>query len=411
MTKSCVRQKISVFLLVNKPVTNYKNTDSLLPVYNRCDIVMQRGEGVYLFDDSGKQYLDFASGIAVNSLGHCHPHLVETLQKQVATLWHCSNLYQTEGLNRFAERLTAASFADKVFMTNSGAEAVEAGIKIIRKYHSSKGTPRPDIITVSGAFHGRTFACISAGMNKRAVEGFEPLLPGFTQVAFGDISAMQAAITPQTGGILLEPIQGEGGICVQDKQYMQEVRKLADDNGLLLFLDEVQSGIGRTGKFFAFEHFGITPDICSIAKGIGSGFPMGACMAKDDAASGMGLGSHGGTYGGNPLASCVGNAVLDIILADGFLQNVTKNAELLKGELQKLGDEFPQIIKEIRGIGLMLGIKTFVPAKEIMQKLQANGLLAVASSHDNVIRLLPPLIIDSGHIKDAINIIRKTIKA
>jgi len=380
----------------------------LLPVYNRADVTMVRGEGVYLIDDAGKRYLDFASGIAVNSLGHCHPHLVAALTEQVKTLWHCSNLYQAPGLLRLAERLTEASFADTVFFTNSGAEAVECGIKMIRRYHSAKGMPRPHIITAQGSFHGRTLACISAGQNKRAIEGYAPLLPGFDQVEFNNLEALQAAVTPQTGGILLETVQGEGGIRPHGKEYLQGVRRIADQHDILLFLDEVQCGMGRTGSLFAFEPYGITPDICSVAKGIGSGFPLGACLATVRAGSGMTMGSHGGTYSGNPLATSVGNAVLDILLAEGFLAQVTRIGECLRAELQRLADEFTFLIPEVRGVGLMLGIKTSVPPAQFVTRLRENGLLTVASSGDNVIRFVPPLIITEEDVKKAIAVVRKT---
>lgn len=370
---------------------------------------MVRGEGVYLIADDGKKYLDFAAGIAVNSLGHCHPHLVEALTKQARELWHCSNLYQSANLQRFADRLVEHTFADTVFMTNSGAEAVECCIKMIRRHHYHKGRPRPRIITVAGSFHGRTLACISAGRSPKAVEGYEPLLDGFDQVEFGNLDAMHKAVTSQTGGIMLETVQGEGGIRVYDKAYLQGVRKLADENGLLLFLDEVQCGIGRTGTLFAFEHYGITPDLCSIAKGIGSGFPVGACLAIANAASGMTQGAHGGTYGGNPLATAVGNAVLDIILAQGFMEGVRKTGEALKEELQKIAKQFPTHVEEIRGLGLMLGIKMKSAPSAIVTKLRSNGLLSVASSSDNVIRLMPPLIITADHISEAAAIIRKTL--
>ena len=369
---------------------------------------MVRGEGVYLIDEDGRRYLDFAAGIAVNSLGHCHPHLVEALAEQAHTLWHCSNLYAMPGLERFAARLVDHTFAETVFMTNSGAEAVEAGIKMIRKHHAAIGKPRPRIITAEGAFHGRTLACISAGKNPRAVEGYGPLLDGFDQVAFDDIDSLRAAITPETGGILLETVQGEGGIRPHSKAYLQAARALADKHGLLLFLDEVQCGVGRTGTFFAHELYGVKPDICSIAKGIGSGFPMGACLATAHAASGMGIGSHGGTYGGNPLATAIGNAVLDVLLADGFMKAVAARGEQLKSELQKLQVEFPYIISEVRGVGLMLGLQLNVPPKEMVTKLRDNGLLTVASSSDQVIRFVPPLIITEAHVEEACAIVQKT---
>lgn len=380
----------------------------ILPVYNRADVAMVRGEGAYLIDEDGKYYLDFAAGIAVNSLGHCHPHLVDALSKQAATLWHCSNLYRMPGLERLTARLVEHSFADTVFMTNSGAEAVECGIKMIRKHYAAKGKPRPRIITVEGAFHGRTLACISAGRNERAIDGYAPLLDGFDQVAFGDLAALAAAVMPETGGILLETVQGEGGIRLHEKSYLRAVRKLASDRGLLLFLDEVQCGMGRTGSLFAFEAYGIEPDICSVAKGIGSGFPMGACLATEHAASGMGPGAHGGTYGGNPLATAVGDAVLDLLLADGFMDNVRRMGALLKETLGTAARKFPPLIEEVRGVGLMLGLKMKVPPRDMVARLRENGLLAVASSGDNVIRFVPPLIIGEAHVKEAATIITRT---
>ncbi len=380
----------------------------VLPVYNRADVAMVRGEGVYLIDEDGRRYLDFAAGIAVNSLGHCHPHLVEALAAQAATLWHCSNLYRMPGLERLAARLVEHSFADTVFMTNSGAEAVECGIKMIRKYHAAKGTPRPRVITAQGAFHGRTLACISAGRNARAIEGYAPLLDGFDQVAFNDLAALEAAIGPETGGILLETVQGEGGIRPHSRDYLRAVRNVADTHGLLLFLDEVQCGMGRTGSLFAFEDYGIEPDISSVAKGIGSGFPMGACLATERAASGMGQGAHGGTYGGNPLATAVGNAVLDILLAEGFMENVRGTGAELKAALCDAATRFPAIIAEVRGMGLMLGIKTNVPPRDMVTRLRAGGLLAVASAADSVIRFVPPLTITRAHVEEAMRIITRT---
>ncbi len=379
---------------------------SILPVYSRTDITMVRGEGVYLTAEDGKKYLDFASGIAVNSLGHCHPHLVNALVHQAHDLWHCSNLYRTRSLEKLAGRLVKHTFADTVFMTNSGAEAVECGIKMIRRHHFHKGAPRPRIITVSGSFHGRTLACISAGRSPKAIEGYEPLLDGFDQVPFGDLDAAKSAIGTHTGGILLETVQGEGGIRVQDREYLRGLRKLADEHGLLLFLDEVQCGMGRTGRLFAFDHYGITPDICSIAKGIGGGFPVGACLATEKAASGMTKGSHGGTYGGNPLATAVANAVLDVILKEGFTEHVSNVGDLLKSELVKIAQDFPHLVDEVRGIGLMLGMKMKSQTQEVVTQLRNNGLLTVASSSDNVIRFLPPLIIKEEHIREAIKILR-----
>ncbi len=372
--------------------------------------MMTRGEGAYLFDGQGRRYLDFAAGIAVNALGHCHPHLVKALQAQAAKLWHCSNLYRTEGNERLATRLASHSFADRVFFTNSGAEAVECGIKMIRRYHAMKGAPRPEIITVKGGFHGRTLACISAGRNPRATEGCAPLLEGFTQVEFHNIDAMRAAVTAQTGGILLEVVQGEGGIRAHDNDYLRAVRTLADEHGLLLFLDEVQCGMGRTGKLFAFEHAGITPDICSIAKGIGGGFPLGACLAAAKAAEGMTKGSHGGTYGGNPLAMAAGNAVLDIIMAEGFMQSVENAGMALRDMLVRVAGAYPAIFGEVRGIGLMLGLQVKVNPQEFVTALRRQSMLAVAASGDSIIRLVPPLILSAEHITEAEHAILTTCR-
>lgn len=372
---------------------------------------MVKGEGVYLIDDRGRRYLDFAAGIAVNSLGHCHPHLVDALTAQAQTLWHCSNLYRMPGLERLAERLVENSFADTVFLTNSGAEAVECGIKMIRKTQSASGTPRPRIVTAEGAFHGRTLAAISAGRNARAIQGFEPLLEGFDQVPFGDVDALARAVGPETGGILLETVQGEGGIRPHAIDYLRAARDIANENNLLLFLDEVQCGMGRTGSLFAFEDYGIAPDICSIAKGIGSGFPLGACLATERAALGMTTGSHGGTYGGNPLATAVGNAVLDILLADGFMRHVRTVGGYLKDELQKAVEAFPALLEEVRGVGLMLGLKVKMPPQKMVEALRAQGLLTVASSADQVIRLVPPLIISEVHVREAAAILRKVCEA
>jgi acetylornithine/N-succinyldiaminopimelate aminotransferase len=370
---------------------------------------MVRGEGVYLIDDEGRKYLDFAAGVAVNSLGHCHPHLVEALCRQAQQLWHCSNLFRTQGLETLSNRLVRHSFADTVFLTNSGAEAVECGIKMIRRHHFAKGKPRPRIITVSGSFHGRTIACISAGRSPKAIEGYEPLLEGFDQAPFGDLEAMRKAVTPETGGIMLETLQGEGGVRVHSRDYLQGVRAIADGHGLLLLLDEVQCGMGRTGRLFAFEHYGITPDISAIAKGIGNGFPVGACLATGRAAAGMVKGSHGGTNGGNPLATAASNAALDVLLQDGFMDNVQKTGELLKSELVKAAADFPQVIEEVRGLGLMIGLKLKSPAAGIAAEFRENGLLTVASANDNVIRFMPPLIITEEHVREAMGTVRKVV--
>ncbi len=374
----------------------------VLPVYRRSNITINRGEGVWLFSPDGKRYLDFASGIAVNALGHCHPHLVKALTSQVETLWHCSNMYRMPGLERFAERLVAECFADKVFFCNSGGEAVECGLKMIRKYHDAEGHPdRYRVITMEGGFHGRTLACISAGGNDIARKGYEPLMDGFDRVKFGDLAAVEAAITHETAAVLVEPIQGEGGVRVASHEFLQGLRQITDQRGLLLFVDEVQCGMGRTGKLFAYEHAGIRPDIVAVAKGIGNGFPLAACLATEQATWGMTPGSHGSTYGSNPLAMSVGNAVLDIMLAPGFFSHVAQMGSLLKTGLQNAVERFPELLAEVRGMGLMLGIKTHVPAMEMVERLRGLGLLT-APAEDHVIRIVPPLIVEEEHVQEAL---------
>ncbi len=383
--------------------------DALLPVYSRSHLTMVRGEGVYLYDDHGKRYLDFAAGVAVNSLGHCHPYVVKALQQQAEILWHCSNLYHTPWLHQFANRLTAMSFADKVFFTNSGVEAIECGIKMIRKYQAEKGyADRYRIITLQGGFHGRSLTAISASGNSLVMRGFEPAVDGFDQVPFADVEATFAAITPRTAGILIETIQGEGGIRPVPTEYLRAVRALCNEYGLLLMLDEVQCGMGRSGHLFAFEEAGITPDICTIAKGIGTGFPLGACLATDEAASGMTVRSHGGTYGGNPLAMAVGNAVLDVMLKEGFLTHVNQMAQLLVTGLRSLVLAFPDLYSEVRGMGLMLGLQVKAPHShtKLVEALREAGLLTVAA-WDNVIRILPPLIIEEPHIIEGLAKLRQ----
>ena len=363
----------------------------LYQTYMRAPLRFERGEGVWLTTETGERYLDFAAGIAVNSLGHAHPHLVEALKGQAEKLWHLSNLYDVPGQETLAKRLTEVTFADKVFFTNSGAEALECAIKTARRYQFTKGHPEKfHIITFEGAFHGRTLATIAAGGQEKYLEGFGPKTPGFDQVPFGDLDAVKAAITDTTAGILIEPVQGEGGIRPATNEFMRALRTLCDEHDLLLILDEVQSGVGRTGKLFAHEWSGIAPDIMAIAKGIGGGFPLGACLATDAAAYGMKAGTHGTTYGGNPLAMAVGNAVLDIILADGFLEHVRDVALVFRQGLAALKDRYPDVIEDIRGEGLMLGIKTRIPNTELVMAMRQEHLLAV-SAGDNVIRLLPPL--------------------
>ena len=383
---------------------------AIYDTFSRAPLSFERGEGSWLVTEGGERYLDFAGGIAVNSLGHSHPHLVAALTEQAGKLLHISNLYEIPGQTRLAERLAAASFADKVFFTNSGAEALECAIKTARRYHFANGQPgKFHIITFEGAFHGRTLATIAAGGQEKYLEGFGPKAPGFYQVPFGDIAAVKNAITEETAAILIEPVQGEGGIRTVEKEFLQELRALCDEYGLLLVLDEVQSGVGRTGKLFAHEWSGVTPDIMAVAKGIGGGFPMGACLATEEAASGMVAGTHGSTYGGNPLAMAVGNAVLDVVLADGFLDHVRDVALVFRQGLASLQDRFPDVIAEIRGEGLMLGIKAKIPTAELLKAVRAEHLLAVPAG-DNVLRLLPPLVTTADEAREGLARLERAIE-
>ena len=375
----------------------------VLPTYARAALSFDRGEGSYLFSKDGTRYLDFGAGIAVSILGHAHPHLVEALTHQAQKLWHTSNLYQIEGQERLAARLIEATFADTVFFTNSGAEAIECAIKMARRFQWAKGKPeRFRMITFEGAFHGRTLATIAAGGQPKYLEGFGPPMPGFDQVPFADDDALRKAICEETAAILIEPIQGEGGIRPVPPERLRQLRELCDRAGLLLIFDEVQCGMGRTGRFFAHEWAGIAPDIMAIAKGIGGGFPMGACLATENAASAMTVGSHGSTFGGNPLAMAVGNAVLDIVLADGFLDRVRSSALLLSQKLARLRDEHPTIIEEVRGSGLMLGLKCRPKNTDVIAACHEQKLLAIAAG-DNVIRLLPPLTVSAAEISEAVD--------
>jgi len=374
---------------------------ALLPTYARVDLAFERGEGCWLVATDGERYLDFSSGVAVNSLGHAHPHLVEALTRQATQLWHVSNLYRIPEGERLAQRLCEASFAETVFFTNSGAEAMECAIKMARKYHSANGAPeRYRIITFEGAFHGRTLATLAAGGQKKHLEGFGPVVDGFDQVPV-DIKAAKLAIGPATAAILIEPVQGEGGVRVLPPQFLKALRQVCDDNGLLLIVDEVQTGIGRTGKLFGYQYGGIEPDIMALAKGLGGGFPVGACLATAEAAKGMTAGSHGSTFGGNPLAMAAGNAVLDVVLAPGFLDRVRRNVLLLKQRTAELKDRHPDVIAEIRGEGLLVGLRTIIPNGQVVDALRAEKLLTVAAG-DNVVRLLPPLIVSDKEIADAV---------
>jgi acetylornithine/N-succinyldiaminopimelate aminotransferase len=374
----------------------------LYDTYNRVPIVFERGHGVWLETPEGERYLDFAAGIAVNSLGHTHPHLVEALKAQADRLWHLSNVHEIPDQSRLAERLTEVTFADKVFFTNSGAEALECAIKTARRHFYVNGQPeRYRIITIEGAFHGRTLATIAAGGQPKYLEGFGPKVEGFDQVPFGDHEALKAAITSETAAILVEPVQGEGGIRPLPNECMRGLRELCDEHGILLILDEVQSGVGRTGKLFAHEWAGIEPDIMAVAKGIGGGFPFGACLATASAADGMTLGTHGTTYGGNPLAMAVGNAVLDVILDDGFLPHVNDVALVLRQGLASLKDRYPDLIADVRGSGLMLGIKCAKSNADLVAAMRSEHLLAVPAG-DNVVRLLPPLIVTTEEAREAL---------
>jgi acetylornithine/N-succinyldiaminopimelate aminotransferase len=377
-------------------------TSHLLPTYARADLAFERGEGCWLIATDGERYLDFACGVAVNSLGHAHPHLVAALTQQAQKLWHVSNLYRIPEGERLAARLCAASFADKVFFANSGAEAMEGAIKMARKYQSSSGRPeRFRMITFEGAFHGRTLATLAAGGQKKHLEGFGPLVDGFDQVPFGDVEATRRAIGPATAAIIIEPIQGEGGVRVVPSTFLKALRKLCDDHGLLLVFDEVQTGVGRTGEMFGYQRAGVTPDIMAIAKGIGGGFPLGAFLGTAEAAKGMTVGAHGSTFGGNPLAMAAGNAVLDVVLTEGFLERLRRTALLLKQRLAELTDRYPGVIGELRGEGFLLGLHAVVPSADLVEALRAERLLTVAAG-DNVVRLLPPLIAGEAEVTDAV---------
>ncbi len=376
---------------------------AVLPTYNRAAVSFVRGEGARVFDEQGNAYLDFGAGVAVTSCGHAHPHLVEALTTQAQKIWHTSNIYQMPGQEKLAKRLIELTFADTVFFCNSGAEALECAIKMARRFHHVNGNPEKNqIITFEGAFHGRTLATISAGGQEKYLEGFAPRMPGFVQLPFGDMKLLAEAITTETAAILIEPVQGEGGIRPLPPQDLRNLRELCDKHGILLILDEVQCGIGRTGKLFAHEWAGVTPDIMAIAKGIGGGFPLGACLATEKAAMGMTAGTHGSTFGGNPLATAVGNAVLDVVTAPGFLDHVKDMALLLKQKLAGLKDAHPDVIADIRGEGLMMGIKCKVPNTALQAEALQQGLLVIGAG-DNVVRLLPPLIITSADVSEAVD--------
>lgn len=384
-------------------------TSHLLPTYARVDLAFERGEGAWLTASNGERYLDFTSGVAVNALGHAHPYLVEAITKSLMAgkPIHVSNLYRIPEAERLAQRLCAASFADVVFFCNSGAEAMECAIKMARKYQSARGKPeRYRIITFDGAFHGRTLATLAAGGQKKYLEGFGPVFDGFDQVPFADLDATKRALGPATAAILIEPIMGEGGVRVVPPEFLRALRELCDRNGLLLVFDEVQTGMGRCGEMFAYQRTGVTPDIMALAKALGGGFPLGACLATTDAAKGMTTGTHGSTFGGNPLAMAAGNAVLDVMLADGFFDRVRRMSLLLKQKLAALKDRFPGLIAEIRGEGLLVGLRAVVPSGDLVDQIRAEKMITVAAG-DNVVRLLPPLIVNEEEIADAVQRIER----
>jgi acetylornithine/N-succinyldiaminopimelate aminotransferase len=382
---------------------------AVMRTYDRFNVAFERGEGAWVYSTDGRRFLDFGGGVAVTVLGHCHPHLVDALTAQARRLWHCSNLYRIPGQDRLAERLVAACFADAAFFCNSGAEAIECGLKLTRKYqHVIAGAPeRYRLITCSGAFHGRTLATIAAGGSPKYLDGFEPKVDGFDHAPFGDLDAVRAAIGPSTAGILVEPVQGEGGIHPAPPGFLAGLRGLADAHGLVLFFDEVQCGMGRTGRLFAHQWTDVVPDVMAVAKGLGGGFPVGACLASARIADAFAPGSHGSTFGGNPLAMAVANAVLDVIDNPAFLEHVRTMAAVLQARIRSLAARFPGVIAEVRGMGLMLGLKCVVENRALVDGLLGRGLLSIPAG-DNVVRLLPPLIIGEREVEGACEIIEGT---
>jgi acetylornithine/N-succinyldiaminopimelate aminotransferase len=391
---------------MNQAVTP-SSPSHMLPVFARADVMFERGEGVWLIATNGDRYMDFTSGVAVNALGHAHPHLVAALQAQAAKLWHVSNLFRIKEGETLADRLCAESFADYVFFCNSGAEAMEACIKMARKFQSANGHPeRYRLITFEGAFHGRTLATLAATGSAKYLEGFGPVMDGFDQVPLGDLEAVKKAIGPHTAGIIIEPWQGEGGVRAAPPEFFRALRKLCDDNKLVLVFDEVQTGMGRTGTLFAHEKTGVTPDIMSLAKALGGGFPMGACLATKEAAVGMTPGTHGSTFGGNLLAAAAGNAVLDVMLAPKFFDHVQRASLVLKQKLASVVDRYPDVLADVRGEGLLVGVKAVVPANDLVAALREEKLLTVGAG-ENVVRFLPPLIVSESEIEEAVSRLEK----
>jgi len=383
----------------------------LLPTYNRTDVAFVRGEGAFLFAEDGKRYLDFGAGIAVNAFGYNHPKLVAALTEQAGKLWHTSNLYRVPGQESLAAKLVANTFADTVFFTNSGAEACELAFKMARRYHFVNGNPeRFHIVSFEGAFHGRTLAGIAATGNEKYLEGFGPKLAGFDQVAPGDMAALKAIVSEKTAALIIEPVQGEGGVRAVEAEFLRALRKFCDEKGLLLIFDEIQTGMGRTGKLFAHEWAGVEPDIMCVAKGIGGGFPLGALLATADAARGMTVGTHGTTYGGNPLAMAVGNAAMDLATAPGFLDHVNKIANYLNQQLGALVAGHPAIFESVRGQGMMLGLKMKVPNGDFIAAAREAGLIVLPAG-DNVVRLLPPLILTEAEARQGVELMGKAATA
>jgi acetylornithine/N-succinyldiaminopimelate aminotransferase len=378
--------------------------NAVMPTYARADLAFERGEGVYLYTQDGRRFLDFASGVAVSSLGHAHPHLTAALHAQIDKVLHTSNLYRISGQERLAQRLVDASFASSAFFCNSGAEAVEAGLKLVRRFHQKNGRPdRYRVVTATNSFHGRTMHTISASRNEKHLDGFLPAVDHFDQVPFGNMNALRAAITDKTAAIIVEPVQGESGINPADPEYLKGLRAAADEFGILLMFDEVQTGMGRTGKLFAYQHSGVAPDVMALAKGLGGGFPIGACLASDRVTAVMAPGTHGSTFGGNPLACAAANAVLDV-MDETFLAHVREVGADLKARLAKLVAAFPRVLKDVRGLGLMIGVEMDKPVNtDVVRKLEDKGLLTVVAGN-NVVRFVPPLIIDASHVTEAVKI-------
>lgn len=381
---------------------------ALLPTYNRTDVAFVRGEGSYLFAEDGKRYLDFGAGIAVNAFGYANPALIKALTEQAGKLWHTSNLYRVPGQESLSQKLVASTFADTVFFTNSGTEAIELAIKMARRHHFVNGQPdRFHIVSFEGAFHGRTMAAINAGGNEKYLEGFGPRMAGFDQVPLGDLDALKKIVGPHTAALIIEPLQGEGGVRPVAPEFLRALRKLCDDTGMLLIFDEIQTGVGRTGKLFAYEWLGLEPDIMTVAKGIGGGFPLGAVLATAEAADGMTVGTHGTTYGGNPLAMAVGNAAIDLALAPGFLDHVNKVANYLHQQLGALVAGHPDLFEGVRGQGLMIGLKMKTPSAEFLAAARVNGLIVLPAG-DNVVRLLPPLTLSEDEAREGMELLSKT---